>query len=79
MTDKSQTTIHPDDIAVDQFAEMMKAKMASSRAKGRSGWQECQTEYLLDMLQEHVDKGDMRDVACIAMMLHLNWERASGR
>lgn len=73
-TDKSQTTSHPDDIAVDQFAELMKAKMAASRAKGRFGWQECPEYYLLVMLEEHIEKGDMRDVANIAMMIHLNRE-----
>ena len=63
---------HPDDLAVDTFAQHMKAKMALSRSKGRSGWQACSEAYLLDMLRNHVDKGDMRDVGCIAMMVHLN-------
>jgi len=65
---------HPDDAAIDRFAAMMKDKMAASRAKGRSGWQECSETYLIAMLRGHIDKGDMRDVACIAMMIHLNRE-----
>lgn len=65
---------HPDDIAVDNFAEMMKAKLARARAKGRGGWDnpdECTVENLADLLVEHVDKGDPVDVANLAMMLTL--------
>lgn len=74
MSDETQTTLtlHPDDAAVDAFATTLKAKMAASRDKGRGGWQTCPVEYLMDMLREHVEKGDMRDVACIAMMIHHN-------
>lgn len=68
------TAIHPDDAAVDRFAAEMKAKMAHSRAKGRGGWETCPEPYLMEMLREHVEKGDMRDVANIAMMIHLNRE-----
>ena len=65
---------HPDDAAVDRFAVMMKDKLAQARAKGRSGWQECPETYLISILWDHIDKGDMRDVANIAMMIHLNRE-----
>lgn len=61
-----------DDIAVDMFAAAMKEKMAASRAKGRSGWQTCRIEDLWDMLKAHVEKGDPRDVANIAMMIWHN-------
>lgn len=71
-----QTTIHADDIAVDYFATMMKMKLALARAKGRSGWQECPESDLVRMLHEHIAKGDMRDVANIAMMIHLNRREA---
>lgn len=60
---------HPDDVAVDQFAEAMKAKLADARAKGRSGWQECDPTELSYMLREHVEKGDPRDVANFCMFL----------
>lgn len=60
---------HPDDIAVDQFAEAMKAKLADARAKGRSGWQECDPAELSYLLREHVEKGDPRDVANFCMFL----------
>lgn len=65
---------HPDDIAVDKFAAMMKDKLAKSREKGRSGWgnpEECSVEYLAKLLVDHVEKGDAIDVANIAMMLEL--------
>ncbi|MDR6394663.1 hypothetical protein [Herbaspirillum seropedicae] len=60
---------HPDDIAVDQFAEVMKAKLADARAKGRAGWQHCDPAELSYMLREHVEKGDPRDVANFCMFL----------
>ncbi|BEV15093.1 hypothetical protein HBDW_18810 [Herbaspirillum sp. DW155] len=60
---------HPDDVAVDQFAEVMKAKLADARAKGRSGWQACDPAELSYMLREHVEKGDPRDVANFCMFL----------
>ena len=59
------------------FAQVMKAKLASSRAKGRGGWQlpsSMPGEGFWEMLREHVDKGDPRDVAIIAMMI---WCRSS--
>ncbi|WP_069267374.1 hypothetical protein [Paraburkholderia nodosa] len=54
---------HSDDLAVDALAAAMKEKLAQARAKGRSGWQECDPEDLSHMLREHVSKGDPRDVA----------------
>lgn len=65
---------HPDDLAVDKFAAMMKAKLVKSREKGRGGWDnpdECSVEYLAKLLIEHVAKGDPVDVANFAMMLAL--------
>jgi hypothetical protein len=67
--DITPTEKHPDDIAVDRFAEAMKAKLADARAKGRSGWQECDPAELSYMLREHVEKGDPRDVANFCMFL----------
>ncbi len=67
---------HPDDLAVDAFAAELKKKMASSRAKGRSGWDDpdqCPPERLASMLVEHLSKanpGTFEDVALFAMMLH---------
>jgi hypothetical protein len=64
---------HPDDIAVDRFAQAMKGKMAVARAKGRSGWDDqerCRSDQLARMLIDHIDKGDPVDVANFAMMIH---------
>lgn len=67
---------HSDDLAVDRFAEAMKAKLASSRAKGRGGWDDpflCTDAYLASLLVEHLGKGNpgtFEDVANFAMMLH---------
>ncbi|WP_244131569.1 hypothetical protein [Burkholderia gladioli] len=61
---------HADDVAVDEFAIEMKAKMAAARAKGRSGWETCAPADLSRMLREHVEKGDPRDVANFSMMLY---------
>ena len=63
---------HADDVAVDRFAEAMKAKMAASRAKGRGGWERtevCPQGSLQRMLLEHIAKGDPVDVGNFAMMI----------
>lgn len=67
---------HSDDTAVDLFAVAMKTKLASARAKGRSGWDDpaaCSVEHLADLLLEHIGKGNsgtFEDIANFAMMLH---------
>lgn len=72
----ADTQMHPDDAAIDRFAAAMKAKMASSRAKGRSGWDSedaCSDLYLARSLVSHIFKGNagtFEDVANFAMMLH---------
>jgi hypothetical protein len=74
----TETTVHADDLAVDRFAAMMKDKLSAARAKGRGGWETCPEGHLLEMLYDHTLKGDMRDVANIAMMIHLNREAGRG-
>lgn len=69
---------HPDDRAITAFEKKMREKMAASRAKGRSGWDDpaqCSAERLSAMLREHVEKGDPVDVANFAMMLSARGER----
>ena len=68
---------HEDDLAVDRFAAVMKAKLAKKRDDGRGGWSgpECSEETLSHMLRDHVVKGDPVDVANFAMMLHQRGER----
>ena len=63
---------HQDDIAVDNFAAAMKAKMAKSRAVGRYGWNDpavCTADDLRLFLANHIAKGDPVDVGNFAMML----------
>jgi hypothetical protein len=66
--------LHIDDFAVNQFADSMKKKLAISREKGKSGWNDplsCKVSYLAELLISHLPKGDPVDVANFAMMLHL--------
>ncbi len=63
---------HPDDIAVDNFAAAMKAKLAKKRAEGRHGWQSTSHITLSGLLYEHMYKGEPLDVGNLAMMLHQN-------
>lgn len=61
---------HSDDLAVDVFAQKMKAKLKFAREQnGRGGWEQCEPEMLSRMLREHVEKGDPIDVANFCMML----------
>ena len=66
---KTDTPPHPDDEAVDRFAQAMKQKLAQAREKGRSGWQQMKPDDISTMLYEHVEKGDPRDVANFCMFL----------
>ncbi|KQS76839.1 hypothetical protein ASG25_15580 [Rhizobium sp. Leaf384] len=62
-----------DEVCVDRFANVMKAKLAQARNKGRAGWDDharCSLSDLSAMLFEHVAKGDPVDVANFAMMIH---------
>lgn len=74
------TSIHPDDIAVDNFAAAMKLKLAAARDKGRSGWEDkelCSGEYLAQNLVAHLSRGNagtFEDIANFAMMLHQRGE-----
>lgn len=66
---------HPDDIAVNFFADVMKVKLAKKRAEGRSGWndpKQCSIDHLKQLFYEHFRKGDMVDLANFSMMI---WHR----
>ena len=61
---QAQAVQHPDDVAVDVLAGLMKAKLAKQRSKGYGGWDtDCTRERLSELLRGHVDKGDPVDVA----------------
>ena len=83
---------HWDDLAVDRFAYVMKAKLAKKRAEGYGGWDhkihmpgldgrgfyyEAPNSLLSRLLREHVEKGDPVDVANFCMMIHQRSERIS--
>lgn len=66
---------HPDDEAVDSFAQAMHDKMAAARAKGKEGWDDperCSDERLGDLLSNARFLNEYVDVANYAMML---WNR----
>lgn len=67
---------HPDDVAVDALASLMKAKLAKQRDKGYGGWDdsECTREWLSQLLRGHVDKGDPVDVANFCAFLSARGE-----
>lgn len=67
-----------DRIGTNRFARAMKQKLEHKRAVGRGGWNRtpansgCSMRLLRQMLLNHVDKGDMVDIANLAMMI---WNR----
>lgn len=65
---------HPDDEAVDNLADAMKAKLSFKRSTGVEGWQTMPVEQLRAGLRRHLEKGDPVDVANYCMMLHARGE-----
>jgi hypothetical protein len=66
---------HPDDEAVDTFAQAMHAKMAAARAKGKEGWDDPDVRGDTNLWQacaRSLEAHDWVDVANYAMML---WNR----
>lgn len=65
-----------DALGLSRFCKQMKAKIIYSRTvKGRSGWnsqEQCSIASLRVLLHKHLEKGDMVDVANLAMMI---WNR----
>lgn len=60
---------HPDDDAVDQFADRLRERMAEKRDEGRDGWEQCDLDDLgLKLLRSIVD-GDPIDIGNYAMMI----------
>lgn len=61
-----------DALLVSFAAKGMAEKLEISRGKGRYGWwhESCSTEYLRELLNHHIKKGDMRDVMNLAAMIY---------
>lgn len=77
VSEPTKAVAHPDDLAVDEFAVLMKAKLAQARAKGRGGWDDDEVgmqRHLSNLLREHVEKGDPLDVANFCMFLSMRGE-----
>lgn len=60
---------------VGEFAVAMTRKMEKKRKDGYEGWQTCNLDRILLSLFEHMQKGDMLDVANYAMMV---WNNSDG-
>lgn len=72
---RAQAGQHPDDVAVDALAALMKAKLAKQRAKEYGGWDtDCTRERLSELLRGHVEKGDPVDVANFCAFLSARGE-----
>ena len=64
--------VQADQILVSLCSEDMRIKLYNKRQEGRGGWNHsCSNDLLMDMLKEHVEKGDMVDVMNLAGMIHM--------
>ena len=62
-----------DEMALQNFTQAMREKLKHARENGRQGWHAsnvCNLEELARMFYEHVEKGDLVDIANFAMFLH---------
>lgn len=80
MSGEIDTTAAFDDAVVDQFAISLKKKMAKSRAKGRSGWNDpalCSDQFLADMFLKHLNKNNAGNYEDLAILLMMLWYRGA--
>ena len=63
-----------DNAAVDKLAQAMKSKLAKKREQGYHGWETCKHGDLVQLLINHVDKGDPIDVANFCAFLFARGE-----
>lgn len=71
-----------DNEALRLLSNAMRSKLAASRRKGRSGWDDktqCTAEHLSQLLREHVEKGDPVDVANFCAFLSARGEGIAPR
>lgn len=64
-----------DNEAVDKLAKAMKNKLAKKREQGYHGWATCKHGDLVQLLINHVDKGDPIDVANFCAFLFARGEQ----
>ena len=67
-----------DNEAVDKLAQAMKNKLAKKREQGYHGWATCKHGDLVQLLINHVDKGDPIDVANFCAFLFARGESLTG-
>ena len=67
-----------DNEAVDKLAQAMKNKLAKKREQGYKGWETCKHGDLVQLLINHVDKGDPIDVANFCAFLFARGESLTG-
>ena len=62
-----------DELALQRFSAVMEEKLKRARYNGRHGWwnpKVCSLKLLVDLFYQHVEKGDLVDIAILAMMIH---------
>lgn len=64
-----------DNETVDKLAKAMKDKLAKKREQGYHGWETCKHGDLVQLLINHVDKGDPVDVANFCAFLFARGEK----
>lgn len=72
--EKPPTQADIDNEAVDKLAQAMKNKLAKKREQGYHGWETCKHGDLVQLLINHVDKGDPIDVANFCAFLFTRGE-----
>lgn len=72
--EKPPTQADIDNAAVDKLAQAMKDKLAEKREQGYHGWETCKHGDLVQLLINHVDKGDPIDVANFCAFLFARGE-----
>lgn len=73
--EKPPTQADIDNEAVDKLAQAMKDKLAEKREQGYHGWETCKHGDLVQLLINHVDKGDPIDVANFCAFLFARGEQ----
>lgn len=73
--EKPPTQADIDNEAVDKLAQAMKNKLAEKREQGYHGWETCKHGDLVQLLINHVDKGDPIDVANFCAFLFARGEQ----
>lgn len=67
--DALRVASHPDDDAIDRFADRLRERMAQKREEGRGGWEQCDEHDLGLRLLRSIADGDPIDVGNYAMMI----------